>query len=506
LSRRYFLVPDVQIKPGHGLSHIDWAAQAIVDYRPDVIVVLGDWWDMHSLSTYETPGSKSMEGINVKADVDIGNEAFERLVAPMNREMMRRIEGHRKRWEPECHFLTGNHEQRIQKAIDREPKWAGVISLDMLKTPGFQRHDFLTIVELDGIKFCLAPHHRVLTSDLKWIALGDVEAGQELLAFDEANGDGSQRMYRRSIVEAKIIEPEETFDVLLSNGKVFTTTAEHLWLVRHKSKCDWKWLPTSKLTSDYSVQKLTDTWEEGRNYESGYLAGILDGEGCLSYSNTKCATPTLSFAQKSGVVLDTSTAILDKMGIEYSVGDHSSPGVKKVNVLGGMAGRLKLIGITQAARILEKFKTLPLGVVQRQHGIDPVFVVSVTPAGVQDVAKVQTSTGTMIADGYAHHNCHFFPNPYTGKAIGGTIINRLNHIGASFVQGHQQGFLYASKQFPDHVKHGLVAGRFYQEHESYRSSDVQKAEWSGCVVLNEVRNGSYDLMPLSMDYLRRTYG
>lgn len=255
MSRRYFLVPDVQIKPGHDLSHIDWAAQAIVDYRPDVIVVLGDWWDMHSLSTYETPGSKSMEGINVKADVDIGNEAFERLVAPMNREMMRRIEGHRKRWEPECHFLTGNHEQRIQKAIDREPKWAGVISLDMLKTPGFQRHDFLTIVELDGIKFC-----------------------------------------------------------------------------------------------------------------------------------------------------------------------------------------------------------------------------------------------------------HFFPNPYTGKAIGGTIINRLNHIGASFVQGHQQGFLYASKQFPDHVKHGLVAGRFYQEHESYRSSDVQKAEWSGCVVLNEVRNGSYDLMPLSMDYLRRTYG
>jgi hypothetical protein len=111
----------------------------------------------------------------------------------------------------------------------------------------------------------------------------------------------------------------------------------------------------------------------------------------------------------------------------------------------------------------------------------------------------------VIIDGIRY--CHYFPNPYTGRPIGGTITNRLNHIGGSFVMGHQQGFLYGSKQYPDHVAHGLVCGRFYSHHEHYRAPDVQNAEWSGIVTLNEVRNnGDFDLMPLSYDYLRRKFG
>lgn len=102
--------------------------------------------------------------------------------------------------------------------------------------------------------------------------------------------------------------------------------------------------------------------------------------------------------------------------------------------------------------------------------------------------------------------CHYFSNPYSGRPIGGTIHNRLSHIGSSFVQGHQQGFQYASKQFPDHIKHGLVCGRFYQHHESYRTQDVQQSEWSGIVMLNRVNDGDYDLMPLRMEYLREKFG
>ena len=58
MARRHLIIPDAQIKPGQNLDHIDWAAKAIVEYRPDVIVVIGDWWDMSSLSTHEAPGSK----------------------------------------------------------------------------------------------------------------------------------------------------------------------------------------------------------------------------------------------------------------------------------------------------------------------------------------------------------------------------------------------------------------------------------------------------------------
>jgi hypothetical protein len=253
--RRHAIIPDGQLRAGDDLTHVKWAAEALVDYRPDVIVVIGDWWDFPSLSTHDAPGSKEAEGRRVKPDIDIGNEAFELLTAPLRKEQERLKRNKDKTWNPECHFLFGNHEDRLTRAIFRDPKWEGLLSMDSLKTPGFNRHDYLKILQIDGIKYS-----------------------------------------------------------------------------------------------------------------------------------------------------------------------------------------------------------------------------------------------------------HFFPNPYSGRPIGGTITNRLSHIGSSFVQGHQQGFQYASKQYPDHIKHGLVCGRFYQRHESYRAQDVQMSEWNGIVILNRVRDGDLDLMPLRMEYLRERYG
>lgn len=226
-----------------------------MEYKPDVIVVIGDWWDLPSLSTHDAPGSKEAEGRNVLSDIEAGNKGFELLVGPMRREMARIASNRKRKWQPECHFTLGNHEDRLTRAISRDPKFDGLLTLDSLKTPGFQRHPYLKIVNLDGFRYC-----------------------------------------------------------------------------------------------------------------------------------------------------------------------------------------------------------------------------------------------------------HYFPNPFTGRPIGGTIINRLNHIGGSFVQGHQQGFQYASKAYPDHVAHGLVCGRFYRHHETYRPHDVQMAEWNGIIILNRVHEGDADLMPLRYEYLAEKYG
>ncbi len=252
--RRHLIVPDAQIKPGVPTNHLSWAAQAAIEYKPDVIVVIGDFWDLPSLSMHDAPGSKEAEGRNVRSDIDAGNDAFRLLSDPILKESQRIASNHRKRWNPELHFITGNHEDRLSRAIARDPKLDGLLTMEHLETPGFERHKYLKILNLDGIKYC-----------------------------------------------------------------------------------------------------------------------------------------------------------------------------------------------------------------------------------------------------------HFFPAPHSGRAIGGTIINRLGHIGSSFVQGHLQGFMYASKQYPDHVKHGLVCGRFYQQHETYRAEDVQNSEWNGIVILNGVENGDYDLMPLRMTYLSKKY-
>ena len=128
------------------------------------------------------------------------------------------------------------------------------------------------------------------------------------------------------------------------------------------------------------------------------------------------------------------------------------------------------------------------------------------------------STDMMLTPGFERHAfleiveidgiwySHYFANTHSGRAIGGSIDNRLNRIGRSFVQGHEQGFLYGVRQFPGQLtRHGLVAGSFYMHDEKYRGLQ-SNSEWRGIVVLNEVRDGgNYDVMPLSMQYLLRKY-
>ena len=58
---KHLVIPDVQAKPGVPLEHLDWLGQYIVAKKPDVVVCLGDFADMESLSSYDV-GKRSYEG------------------------------------------------------------------------------------------------------------------------------------------------------------------------------------------------------------------------------------------------------------------------------------------------------------------------------------------------------------------------------------------------------------------------------------------------------------
>lgn len=112
------------------------------------------------------------------------------------------------------------------------------------------------------------------------------------------------------------------------------------------------------------------------------------------------------------------------------------------------------------------------------------------------------SPGIVHIDGIAY--AHYFANPNTGKPISGTIQNRLAKIGCSFVQGHQQGLLQGNHQYATgRIGHGIVAGSAYLHDEEYKGA--ANAHWRGVVVLNEVRNGQFCEMPLTLDYLCRKF-
>ena len=100
---------------------------------------------------------------------------------------------------------------------------------------------------------------------------------------------------------------------------------------------------------------------------------------------------------------------------------------------------------------------------------------------------------------------HFFQQTHSDRAIGGSALNKLTKVGQSFVQGHVQGFDYGTKMLASgNTIHGVVAGSAYLHTEAYRGAQGQRHARL-IVVLNEVRDGDFDIMPVSLAYLCRKH-
>jgi len=102
------------------------------------------------------------------------------------------------------------------------------------------------------------------------------------------------------------------------------------------------------------------------------------------------------------------------------------------------------------------------------------------------------------------HYAHYFYNPMTGIPYGGMIESRLKTIGTSFTMGHQQTLLYGMRYVNGIAQHGLVAGACYIHNEDYKGYQGN-AHWRGIIIKHEVRDGSYDPMFVSLNYLCKRY-
>lgn len=141
----HIVIGDLQVKPGVDTRNIDWIGSFIHDeFSEDEnvkVIQVGDFGDFHSLSQYDR-GKKEMEGRRFVADVLCFNDCFARLDSLIPK---------RKSWG--YHVLFGNHEDRITRAASENPQLDGLLSLDLLDTKAWQRHQFLDVVDIDGVNY-----------------------------------------------------------------------------------------------------------------------------------------------------------------------------------------------------------------------------------------------------------------------------------------------------------------------------------------------------------------
>jgi hypothetical protein len=127
------------------------AGKYIAAKKPDRVVCLGDFYDMESLSSYDR-GKKSFEGRRYRYDIAAGNMALDLLMEPIiaaKEESFERGED----WDCSFDVTLGNHEQRIERAVEEQPELEGVIGYHNFSFEkwGWTVHDFLKVVVIDGV-------------------------------------------------------------------------------------------------------------------------------------------------------------------------------------------------------------------------------------------------------------------------------------------------------------------------------------------------------------------
>jgi hypothetical protein len=148
------VIPDAQVKEGVPLEHLTWAGKAIVDYKPDVVVNLGDFADMPSLSSHDIKGSKYFEGLRYKKDIESAKEAMKLLLAPLRDAQKAQKESKHKVYKPRMVLTLGNHENRIDRAVNNNPTLEGLISTkDLQYEHDWEVHGFLHPVFINGVGF-----------------------------------------------------------------------------------------------------------------------------------------------------------------------------------------------------------------------------------------------------------------------------------------------------------------------------------------------------------------
>lgn len=177
-----FVIPDTQVKGGISLDYIHWIGSYIKRKKPDIIVMIGDWYDMEALSTYDK-GQLSAEGKRVKKDIEAGDKAVEILESYID-------------YKPRKVITLGNHEERIDRFVNYNPAFEGFIGTDKLAFHkyGWEVAKFLQPVNICGINFVHYLQNPMTGKPLGGTALNRLKAvGESFVMGHQQTYDFCQR-------------------------------------------------------------------------------------------------------------------------------------------------------------------------------------------------------------------------------------------------------------------------------------------------------------------------
>lgn len=157
---KILIFTDCHVGPDQSLLRFDKLAQHILVKKPDVIVQLGDFITIDSLSNWDMNKRLVMEGRRYNEDIAAGRRAINKIFDPIFEYNKQCARMHIKQYKPIIHWFLANHEDRVQRYVEQNPQLQGHV--DVIKDLGLNKLPVNIVenkdyIEQNGILFTHSP-------------------------------------------------------------------------------------------------------------------------------------------------------------------------------------------------------------------------------------------------------------------------------------------------------------------------------------------------------------
>lgn len=259
------------------------------------------------------------------------------------------------------------------------------------------------------VSYCVAPDTIILTNELRWRKAKNLKVGDKLIGFDEEKIEGNKtRHYRTTEIKSANRIKLPCLQIFFDDGINIICSNQHKWLREKATNIRWIRADCLKLGDKlFSI----GTWKENKTKNAGWLAGIYDGEGCVTvgsvnknrgYKNGRAAR--IQFSQKDGLILEKVKKLLSFYGFNFHEGNTTN--CKLIQIKGGLPENLRFLGTFRPIRLLSKAEKVweNFSVGNDQGNTKKPKIIKINSVGIQEVIALETTHKTFIANGLLSHN------------------------------------------------------------------------------------------------------
>jgi predicted MPP superfamily phosphohydrolase len=160
VNRFHYIIPDYHARPSKNINvannrRADWIGEDILAEQPDVIIDIGDFADMYSLCK-QAEGKAEFARANYQDDLKACWDASKKIFGRIRKYNDTRCRLKKKQYHPLIIRCLGNHEMRIERYLEKNPKFDKWMSVDDLAY-GYYGEEVIPFLQpkiIDSISYC----------------------------------------------------------------------------------------------------------------------------------------------------------------------------------------------------------------------------------------------------------------------------------------------------------------------------------------------------------------